>query len=55
MIVSLGNTHVFTELARYCLDNRERNLSNLALMLIELEPNHARRAVVFLFIFLAKK
>lgn len=55
MKVAIGSTYVFTDLARYCLSNKERNLINLALQLIELEPHPARRAIVFLFIFLTKK
>jgi hypothetical protein len=55
MKVAIGSTYVFTDLARYCLNNKERNLINLALQLIELEPHPARRAIVFLFIFLTKK
>jgi hypothetical protein len=43
MKVAIGSTYVFTDLARYCLQ------------LIELEPHPARRAIVFLFIFLTKK
>jgi hypothetical protein len=55
MRVAIATTSVFTDLARYCLEHKQRNLMNLALQLIELEPHSARRAIVFLFIFLSKK
>lgn len=55
MKVDIGSSHVFTELAKYCLDNKERNLTSLALKLIELEPHLARRCIVVLLIFLTKK
>jgi hypothetical protein len=55
MKVAIGPTYAFTDLARYCLNSKERNLINLALQLIELEPHPARRCIVFLFIFLSKK
>lgn len=49
---SIGSTFVFTELAKYCLD---RNMTSLALKLIELEPHLGRRCMVFLLIFKARK
>jgi len=36
MKTDLANASVFTELAKYCLDNKERNLTKLASKLIEL-------------------
>lgn len=55
MKVAIGSTYVFTDLARYCLDNKSRDLTNLANQLIQHEPHPARRCIVFLYIFLAKK
>lgn len=57
MKIAIGPTYVFTDLARYCLDSQDkgRDMTNLALQLIQLEPHPARRCIVFLFIFLTKK
>jgi hypothetical protein len=52
MKVGMGNTYVFTDLAKYCLD---RSMTGLALKLIELEPHVGRRCMVFLLIFMARK
>lgn len=51
----ISNTSVFTDLAKHCLDNKERNLTKLASRLIELETHPGKRCMVVLLIFLSQK